>query len=299
MKQFVQQNQTRKGDVEMETSKPAKTIFTLIELLVVIAIIAILASMLLPALNKAREKGRGISCAGNVKQQGTAIMMYANDYQDWIIPQRYLNANTGSTQWHSVTWFGYLLTTGGFGKAQSVMTSIPTVKSIFLCPSDANPYYASGYGGLSYGINLGVAQDTNPTEYTPNIPSDMKANNMKFGDFGRKTPRKASIMPIVGDAANPTNATGPRECTVIQSWVNGSADWSNPTLPGPGYIASRHDRSANFLFGDGHVKMLKGPFTTPGGATNVYWLNPYAQSANIPYKSPAQWYQTYPVNLDL
>ena len=293
MTKCTRQNQTRKGDVEMETSKPAKRIFTLIELLVVIAIIAILASMLLPALSKARERGRGISCAGNVKQQGTAIMMYANDYQDWIIPQRYLNGK--GTQYHSPTWFGYLLTTGGFGKAQSGMTNIPTVKSIFLCPSDAYPYFASGYGGLSYGINLGVAANTNPSEATQNIPSDMKGNNMRFGDFGRKTTRKASIMPIVGDCAIPSG----QECTVIQSWVNGSADWANPTVRGPGNIAARHDRSANFLFCDGHVKMVKGPFTIPGGATNVYWLNPYVQAANVPVKSPAQWYQTYPTNLDL
>ena len=56
--------------------------FTLIELLVVIAIIAVLAAMLLPALSKAREKAREISCTGNMKQLGTALMLYLDDNDD-------------------------------------------------------------------------------------------------------------------------------------------------------------------------------------------------------------------------
>ncbi len=63
-----------------------KQAFTLIELLVVIAIIAILAAILFPVFAQAREKARGITCVSNGKQIGTAILMYAQDYDEVIIP---------------------------------------------------------------------------------------------------------------------------------------------------------------------------------------------------------------------
>ena len=107
-------------------NKPKK-IFTLIELLVVIAIIAILASMLLPALNKARDKAKGIKCVSNLKQTYVYIPMYADDFDGWIPANR----NTPSPA-NSMFYTFY----------QLGMVSNPDV---FLCPSlPPNKFYTRG-----------------------------------------------------------------------------------------------------------------------------------------------------------
>lgn len=99
--------------------------FTLIELLVTIAIIAILASMLLPALNKAREKARSSFCANNLKEIGLASLNYISDNDNYFTP-------VGGTRAGHDTWVGLL-----------VQGKYAIIKNV-LCPSVAtgNQYYA-------------------------------------------------------------------------------------------------------------------------------------------------------------
>ncbi len=121
--------------------------FTLIELLVVIAIIAILAAMLLPALQSARERGRRGSCVSNLKQIGTALMQYAQDYREKMPAGNCRSTATISTAME-VT-----LTEGDKGLEVLRGNEYLADYGVFTCPSSTVSAEAAS-SNLSYAANL-------------------------------------------------------------------------------------------------------------------------------------------------
>ena len=138
-----------------------KTIFTLIELLVVIAIIAILASMLLPALNKAREKAKIISCAANAKQIGVMTTLYMDDYTSYI---PFGKASSGTYQGYCTVnnpaWYCLLapyvkIRVASFYRLGYAPT-FRVEESIFKCPSQLPPNDLN-YSSIGYAPSIRIA----------------------------------------------------------------------------------------------------------------------------------------------
>jgi len=206
----------------------AKTLFTLIELLVVISIIAILASMLLPALNKAKETAKTIKCASNIKQLNTSMMSYMQDNNDYFPPWK----NSSSMSW------AWIFREAGYFPNSSILLS-PAHPSSFAYRDNfiSSPNTNWTYSWISYGYNyLGLGSKYFKTSAAD--PDPIKISSV----------RNCSNKLLAADTRYVVDV--PRAYHIFSD----SYSWNYP-------IHMRHASGANLLWIDGHVSYLKNAST--------------------------------------
>ncbi|WDE98870.1 prepilin-type N-terminal cleavage/methylation domain-containing protein [Lentisphaera profundi] len=199
--------------------------FTLIELLVVIAIIGILASLMLPALGKAREKSRMAVCKSNMKQIGTMIYMYGDDNDNYF----------PLTDWaNHISWDDSVSAYDGrnMSYAQKSAAAVPNAynSAIYACPSDElQRSHTRTYTPSEYRLDK---------SWAPGIAQNLDSLNM--GDIN--SPSNTLMMAEVSDAVN---LMGSRGLAAVPA-----GSYVNYLIPHDGLFG------ANYLMADGSVKKL-------------------------------------------
>ncbi len=212
--------------------------FTLIELLVVIAIISILASMLLPALNNARNKAKSIKCVSNFKQIGFAVSNYINDYSNWL-PKSSTYNEQRHWEWR-MELAEYLGINGGVIElvTADVTSAQDGFKSgVFRCPAfnrtpgtTLNTDLQQG-GGV--GWNFG---------YAGQYQTRVNAKKM----------RNPSLTALAGDGSDlDSDITAPHHYGML------FPPNYNSVGGGTQYIGVRHSKGINISWGDGHDGHMK------------------------------------------
>ena len=208
--------------------------FTLIELLVVIAIIAILAAILFPVFAQARAKARQAACLSNMKQLGTGLMMYTQDY-DEVLPGNANNSaeGTGTADTH----LGFMDPTAGRNWGKSVMPYVKNLE-IFKCPN-ATPRSAATSDGNTSVYKETMAPGGGNTSYLLN---------------GIVEDRPLAVIPEPADVVFLSEYAYISRSCQVRPQKNASNQYSEFNHD---FYHFQHSVGGNLLFCDGHAKWSK------------------------------------------
>ncbi|HRR06036.1 MAG TPA: prepilin-type N-terminal cleavage/methylation domain-containing protein, partial [Victivallales bacterium] len=207
-----------------------KNAFTLIELLIVIAIISMLAALLLPALNRAKEVAKSISCSSNLSQLGKASTMYSSDYDNWALPAMWVNVSIDA--WYTLLKNDYLNSRAPF--------KCPSEKFFNLSPKEIS----YGINTLSFGESFITGGGKNLFPHKVSEISSFKrdSNLVIFID----TP------PVYSSTLSFRSASG--SSWIWESTAPVAPNTSTSSTWYPAYL--RHKQRANAVFFDTHVATL-------------------------------------------